>query len=104
LNGLFGTPNAQGGYANFPVPALGQEGNEKYNGFRGPGYADTDAALLKNTKLREGINLQLRFEVYDAFNRPNLNGVDSNLPDGSFGKSIAQYNPRWIQLGANLYF
>jgi hypothetical protein len=104
LNGLFGNRNAEGLFNSFSTPALGTEGNEKYDGFNGPGYEDTDIALLKNTQIHESLNLQLRFEFYNIFNHPNLNGVDSNLPDGNFGKSTSQFNPRWIQLGAKLQF
>jgi hypothetical protein len=97
LNGLFTA-------ADFPVPTMGTEGNEVANGFRGPGFAETDFALLKNDKIGERVALQLRFEFYNVFNRPNLNGVDSNLPDGTFGRSTSQYNPRWIEFGIKLSF
>ncbi len=97
LNGLFTA-------ANFPVPALGAEGNEKVNRFSNPGFAETDAALLKDTKVFERLDLQLRFEAYNVFNRPNLQGVDANLPDATFGRVTSQYNPRWMQVGARLTF
>lgn len=88
----------------FPQPALGQEGNEIIRRFRNPGFAEWDAALLKNTRLYERLNFQLRFEVYNVFNRVNLQGVDANLPDGSFGHVTAQYNPRNLQVGAKVTF
>jgi hypothetical protein len=103
INGLFGT-KSNGVYANFPTPTMGTEGNEKAYHFRNPGYADTDISLLKNTKLKGPASLQFRFEFYDIFNRPNLEGVESDLSSSSFGKSTAQYNPRWIQIGANFKF
>lgn len=107
LKGLFtGGTGGQyaNGYANFPLPTAGRDGNEKPNGFRGPGFFETDASLLKNTAIKREWNLQFRFEFFNIFNHPNLNGVDFNLPDGTFGKSTAQFNPRWIQVGANLKF
>ena len=85
-------------------PAFGSEGNEKANQYRNPGFAETDASLLKNTKIFERVNLQLRFEFYNIFNHPNLNGVDSNLADGTFGKSTSEANPRWLQMGARITF
>lgn len=107
LNGLF-TGGATGqyanGFSNFPLPAFGQEGNEKYDQFQSPGFAQVDAALLKNTHIAKTTNLQLRLDVFNLFNRVNLNGVDANLPDGTFGKSIAQFNPRWMQVAANFTF
>ena len=44
-------------------------------------------AFLKNTKVTESVNFQLRFEFFNFFNRANLNTVDTNLPDGNFGQS-----------------
>ncbi len=97
LNGIFTT-------ANFPNPALGSQGNEKINAFRNPGFAGSDVALSKDTTLTERLKLQLRFEVYNVFNRVNLGFVDSSLTDTTFGRSTSQLNPRWIQLGARLTF
>jgi hypothetical protein len=88
----------------FTAPTPGTEGNESPYRFRQPGYANTDISLAKNTKIVERINFQLRFDFFNVFNRPNLNSVDANLPDGSFGRATGQYNPRWIQLGAKISF
>jgi hypothetical protein len=98
LNGLFpaGTFSAPG--------TFGAEGNEIYNSFRQPGFAQWDAALLKNTAITERVNFQLRFEFFNLFNRANLNTVDFNIPDGNFGKATNQYTPRFLQFGGNLTF
>ena len=104
LSGLFGSTHADA-LANFPTPStFGSEGNEKFNAFRGPGFAQWDAAFAKNTKIRESVNFQLRFELFNIFNRANLNGVDSNLPDGTFGRSTSQFTPRFLQVGGNFTF
>ena len=97
LNGIFSA-------GQFTVPTPGTEGNEAPFRFREPGYANTDISVAKNTKIVERVSFQLRFDFFNAFNRPNLNSVDANLPDGSFGKATGQYNPRWIQLGAKINF
>ncbi len=90
--------------SDFPVPAFGSEGNEAPNRFYNPGFANTDFALLKNTHIHENANLQLRLEVYNLFNRPNLGGISSNLTSGSFGRSTSQYNSRFLQIGAKFEF
>jgi len=90
--------------ANFPVPTLGSEGNEIWNGFRGPNFFNTDISLMKETALGERMRLQIRLDAFNVFNRANLTGIDSNLPDAAFGKSTSQYNPRFLQLGANFKF
>ena len=80
LNGLFGL-------SNFPDPAFGTEGNEKYNQFRNPMFFQTDASLAKDTALTERMKLQVRFDFFNLFNRANLYNVDGNLADGTFGKA-----------------
>lgn len=83
---------------------LGKQGNEIYNKFRNPGFAETDAALYKNTQLFERLSLQLRFDVFNLFNHPNLGSIDSNLVDGNFGRVTSQYVPRWAQVAAKITF
>jgi hypothetical protein len=97
LNGVFSS-------GQFTQPALGTEGGEKVNAFWNPGFAEVDAALLKNVKIYERLQLQLRFDVYNVLNRVNLQGVDSNLPDGTFGRVTSQYNPRNLEIGARIMF
>ncbi len=97
LNGIFTS-------ANFATPAFGSGGNERYSAFRAPGFQQWDAALLKNTPLWESVAFQLRFEFFNLFNHPNLTNVDTNLPDGNFGKATGQASPRFIQIGGNLTF
>ena len=97
LHGIFAS-------GQFPQPAFGQEGNEKYDRFVGPNFDEWDSALLKNTKIAEGLNFEFRFEVFNVFNRPNLVNVDTNLPDGTFGTATGQDTPRFVQFGGNFTF
>jgi hypothetical protein len=97
LNGIFSP-------TDFAAPALGLEGNEKPNRFRGPGFFDVDASLIKQTAITERVNLQLRFEFFNVLNHMNLNGVDSNFSDAAFGQSTTVFNPRWLQIGAKVSF
>jgi hypothetical protein len=90
--------------ANFPYPALGTEGNEKVGLFRNPGFAEVDAALLRDIPFTERLRLQLRFEGFNILNRVNLQGIDPNMADGTFGRSTAQYQPRWFQIAARVLF
>jgi hypothetical protein len=80
------------------------EGNEKMFGYRNPGYTNTDFALLKNTAIRQGMNFQLRLEVFNLFNRANLGGISASTTSSSFGKSTSQYNARFLQLGTRFEF
>jgi hypothetical protein len=78
----------------------------------GPGFADTDIAIVKNTKIRERLNFQIRADVYDIFNHANFNNpvttigsstlgiitAGTRTPAGDFGSS------RQIQLALKLQF
>jgi Carboxypeptidase regulatory-like domain len=97
LNGVFTK-------ANFPQPALGAEGNEKWGQFRNPGYADTDISAFKDTSITERLKFQLRFEFYNAFNRVNLGGINANLASSLFGRSTSQLNPRNVTIAAKIFF
>jgi hypothetical protein len=106
---FLGTPyGGKGGvFANTSIistPASGTEGNEKYSGFRNPPFFETDAGLHKDTAIHSGVSLQIRFEFFNIFNHPNLQGVTTDLTSTNFGQSTSQYQPRNIQVGANLRF
>jgi hypothetical protein len=98
-------------HAQFAQPAFetgGTEGNEKLGRFWYPGYADTDLTLKKTTPLTERLNLELRFDTFNLFNRVNLSSsaFDSNFGDKSanFGTTNSNLSPRNMQLGARLNF
>ena len=104
-NGIF--PLCPGGIlpcGDFVLPAVGTEGNETPDQFRNPGYADTDITLKKVTQITHEVNLELRLDTFNVFNRVNLNGVDANLPDGNFGQTSGTNAPRNMLLGAKLNF
>lgn len=103
--GIF--PTCPGGVlpcGQFTLPGLGREGNETPYQFRNPGYADTDLTVKKVTQIWEGVNLELRLDTFNLFNRVNLTGVDSNLPDGGFGQTSSTNPPRNMLLGARVNF
>jgi len=96
-------------HAQFSQPVLktsGTEGNEKLGMFRNPGYADSDVTVKKTTALAERFNLELRLDIFNIFNRVNLNGVNTNYGDTSanFGTTSSNLPPRNMQLGAKLSF
>ncbi|RXS95187.1 carboxypeptidase-like regulatory domain-containing protein [Silvibacterium dinghuense] len=104
-HGLFQTcPGGALPCGQFTLPNVGQEGGETPNQFRDPGYADTDFTLKKSTQIWEGVNLELRIDTFNIFNRVNLNGVDTNLADGGFGQTSSTMPPRNMLLGARLNF
>ena len=92
----------------FPAPPLGQEGDVGRNTVHGPGMAQVDFSILKNFRTPwfrgEHSNFQFRAEIYNLFNRVNLNNFDGDITSGTFGKATGVFTPRSIQLGARLEF
>jgi hypothetical protein len=72
---------------NFPLtqPLLGDFGNSGRNVLRLSGVQDFDFVALKDTVITEGKNLELRWEVYNAFNHANFSGFVNTLTSPSFG-------------------
>ncbi len=104
-NGIF--PTCPGGIlpcGQFALPVPGQEGNQTPYQFRNPGYADTDLTVKKVIAIWESVNLELRFDTFNLFNRVNLTGVDTNLQDGTFGQTSSTNPPRNMLLGARINF
>ncbi|HET9280521.1 MAG TPA: carboxypeptidase-like regulatory domain-containing protein [Candidatus Angelobacter sp.] len=46
-------------------------GNVGRNSVYGPGFTNMDLSLVKNTKITERLNLQLRADAFDVLNHPN---------------------------------
>jgi hypothetical protein len=106
-NGLF--PHCSGTNLDncgpFSFPTMGQEGNERTNQFRNPGFAQTDITMMKSAKLSERVNLQLRCDFFNVFNRVNLGPVDADASHGAvFGTSTSTQSPRVGQLGVKIEF
>jgi len=56
-----------------PPATGGFYGNVGRNTYIGPGLATWDFSVLKDTKLRERLNLQFRAEIFNLLNRANFN-------------------------------
>jgi hypothetical protein len=74
--GWFGNPSV------FVAPG-NAFGNVGRNSFVGPGFSDVDLALIKNTKISERMNLQLRADAFDLLNHPNY-----GQPNGTVGPNL----------------
>lgn len=81
--------------AAFAQPAPGTYGNLPRNYLYGPGFADVDFSVIKNTKITERVNAQFRIELYNLFNRVNLAPPSGSQGSGGFGitaDTIGDYN------------
>jgi hypothetical protein len=72
---------------NFPVtqPLLGNPGDSGRNKLRLDGLRNVDFAVVKNTRITEGKNLQFRWEFFNILNTPNFSGFVNTLTSKSFG-------------------
>jgi hypothetical protein len=53
---------------------------------RSDGMNNFDLSLLKNTRIREGMNAQFRAEFLNAFNHSNFAGPNTSPTSGAFGQ------------------
>ena len=98
------TPEQWFNASAFAFPAPGTFGNAGRNILTGPGYQNVNASLVKNTALGERVSLQLRAEVFNLFNHPNLSLPDNFLGSPTFGQVTSARDPRHVQFGAKLLF
>jgi hypothetical protein len=78
----------------------------RYGSLRQDGADNVDLSLIKNTAISEKVNFQLRFEAFNALNRPEFDppkATIDNPTSSGFGKITTQPNlPRGIQMAARL--
>ena len=107
---ITGNPNQWFNPGAFLLPAPGTYGNIGRGTLRGPGLADVDFSVFKNTGITEKTNLQFRAEFFNLFKRfnygpPNTTVFSSTSVSPSAGLiTTTATNPRQIQLGLKLIF
>jgi hypothetical protein len=69
------------------IPKAGELGTLGRNTFTGPGYSNVDVSLIKDTRLGEGLRMQVRGELFNIFNTTNLALPLRSLTDPFFGLS-----------------
>ncbi|HEV2274986.1 MAG TPA: carboxypeptidase regulatory-like domain-containing protein, partial [Acidobacteriaceae bacterium] len=90
--------------AAFTQPAIGSFGNVQKGAYRGPGYFDWDAGLLRNFHFTEQAMLQFRAEYFNILNRANFQDPVSSVSSGGFGSVTSASDPRIAQLALKMIF
>jgi hypothetical protein len=91
--------------AAFANPAQGTFGNMKRNSLRNPGDQQWDIAIFKNVALGGMRKMQLRAEIFNFPNHPNLNGPNMDITNSNFGRAVGKDgNRRDIQLAVRFLF
>ncbi len=78
-----------------------------FQGLYGPSTFQTDATLSKAFKIREGMKIEARLEVYNLTNTINWDNPITDFTNVNFGKVIAkraQYVGREVQYGIRFVF
>lgn len=107
---ILGSPNRYFNPNAFVVPADGTYGTLGRDTFTGPGLADLDWSLLKETRLGERLHLQFRAEFFNLLNRPNFNSPNlivftsaAGIPSSAAGVITSTSTAsRQIQFGLKL--
>jgi Carboxypeptidase regulatory-like domain len=93
--------------SGFPLtqPLLGNLGDSARNQLRLANFADVDLGVYKDTRVREKVTVQFRWETYNLFNRANFSGFVNTLTSPNFGTyTSTATGPRTMQFGLKAIF
>jgi carboxypeptidase family protein/TonB-dependent receptor-like protein len=76
----------------------------RFSGIRGDGRATWDFSAIKDFKITERSTLQLRAQVFNAWNHPNFNDPNTNPFASNFGRITSAGDARNWQFGMKLRF
>jgi hypothetical protein len=102
----------------FTPNPIGAPGNVGRDALRGPGNVSFDVALSRRFRITERLQLEARGEAFNIINHVNFVGaiqgagtgsagatvLNNNLGSSAFGKALAAFDPRIIQLVLKMYF
>ena len=116
LNPAFTGPVIEGTQAQwfnpnaFILPPFGTYGNLGRGVYNGPGLAEVDFSVFKNTSITERTSLQFRAEFFNIGNRVNLGTPNATVfSNGAINPSAGTFTtlattPRQLQFGLKLMF
>jgi hypothetical protein len=89
---------------DFAEPAPYTFGNAGRNILRQPSYQKWDISLIKQTRLINGDLVELRVELFNAFNQVNFLRPNSVLGTSLFGKIFGAHRSREIEVALKYSF
>jgi hypothetical protein len=89
----------------FSVPADFTYGNSGRSILYGPGFDSTDLSIAKSFAFTEKTKLELRWDIFNAFNHTNLSNPNSTVDSSTAGQitGIVDFQRR-MQIGARFSF
>ena len=104
-NPVLGGPDRYFDRSAFTTPPSNTIGNVGRSTLIGPGVANLDLSLSKNTAVGEYVNLQFRAEFFNIFNRANFGLPNERITSGSAGRiDQTVLTNRQIQFGLRIEF
>ncbi|MGH9470638.1 MAG: carboxypeptidase regulatory-like domain-containing protein [Terriglobia bacterium] len=108
-SGVLSSPDPSRWYNSdcFVAPAPNTYGNVARGVLRGPGLVDFDVSLVKNTKIRERLNLQFRADAFNVLNTPSfsVSGINTSIGSPTAGRiTSTNIDNREFQLALKLTF
>jgi hypothetical protein len=79
-------------------------GSASRNPVRGPSYRDVDLGLVRRVRLGSRQAIELRAEVFNLFDTPNLGAPNAVQGAANFGTITTAFDPRVAQLALKLLF
>jgi len=79
-------------------------GNYSPGALRAPGQWNLNFSLAKNFTLIEKLKLQIRTDMFNAFNHTSLSGLRTSLNDPLFGQLLSTQGARVMQWNARITF
>jgi carboxypeptidase family protein/TonB-dependent receptor-like protein len=87
------------------VPALQvRSGNAAVNSIYGPNSTSVTLGLMRNIRIHDTAQLQLRAEAFNVFNHTSFNGVSTTVASTNYGQLTSAGDPRIMQLAAKFIF
>jgi len=86
---------------------FGTFGNAGRNNISGPPFKNFDFVVSRTINLgriREGLSMQWRAELFNAFNHPNFSPPVQTVDNPSFGQITNALDPRQMQFGLKIKF
>jgi len=98
------TPGQWFNTAAFTVAPQFTIGTASRNPVRGPSYRNVDLALMRRLCLGSARSIEVRAEVFNLLNTPNLGAPNGVLGAANFGTITTAFDPRVVQIAVKLLF
>jgi hypothetical protein len=90
--------------AAFAIAPAFTLGSASRNPVRGPSYRNVDLALMRRVPLGAARGVEVRAEVFNLLNTPNLGAPNGTAGTAAFGTITTAFDPRVVQLALKFLF